>query len=118
GLGEERWLAAELGGLKNDEKKRRGSQRANELRHGDRSRADVRLGRFHALLVAVAVGAGTARGVGERVLPGRRFPRELLLAAAEVAVGRRLLVDRAEQIQLPAERAGTASEVRAYQLLG
>src|SRR3954451_14380665 len=56
-------------------------------------------------------GLGDARGVAERVRLAGRLPREVRVVAAEVAVRGGLLVDRAVQVELLAEGAGTQVEV-------
>src|SRR6185312_5985219 len=95
---------------------RRAERLARRLLAGRLGRAAV------AVRVAVAVrrrahrlNRARLRGQGRRLV--RLLPGELLLAAAEVTVRRRLLVDRAEQVELADERARTAIEVLADEAL-
>src|SRR4051812_47617823 len=59
---------------------------------------------------------GHARLLAEQVGLVGRFPRRIDVVAAEVAVRRRPLVDRATQIQLLDDRRGAKVEVLADQL--
>src|SRR6185503_7816734 len=81
---------------------RRRLPRANRRR-----RRQQRRWRLDRRRVALAEAGGVAQGVGlVRLLPG-----EVVVLAAEVAVGRGLLVDRPVQVEVVAERAGTQVEV-------
>src|SRR3954453_9913693 len=76
-----------------------------------RRRRGVAVAGLDRLASGRADGLDRARFGGQGGGLGRLLPGELLLAAAEVAVGRRAAVDRTQQVELADERARTAIEV-------
>src|SRR5580692_9472218 len=61
-----------------------------------------------------AVARSESEGGPQVVHPGGGLPRELLLRATEVAVGRRLLVDGAAQVEVARDGRGAQVEQLAH----
>ena len=84
----------------------------------ERRRADGRRPRrVRPLRQAVVAAAGEAGGLAERIGLVGALPREVVVVAAEVAVGGGLRVDRAAQVEVADDRGRPEVEVVADELL-